>query len=139
MIAAKPNLPWHAFRRKTLFWILFWVSLPYSLVVLGVLRLCRDPRLRLRTILVGATLAALVVGYAASYYQLSRRGMQEANRMGLSGFLYVPFSEAAASQDLTKHRRHAVIYAPLNALDQAWFKSKGPVQGIMWRLAPAGS
>jgi hypothetical protein len=92
-------------------------------------------RLGLRTPFVMAAFATIVLAYAGSYYQLSRRGQLEAQSRGLPGFLYVPFEEAAATQDLSKHHRLAVFYAPINFLDRSLFPSHSPVDGIMWRLA----
>lgn len=97
MLPATPRLPWYSFRWKTIGWIFFWTLLPYSLVVLGLVRLGRNPRLSRRAILVGATVAAMFLAYVGSYYELSRRGLQEANALGLNGFLYVSFTEAEAN------------------------------------------
>jgi hypothetical protein len=78
---------------------------------------------------------SLLFAYAGSYYRLSRRGMHEARELGISGFLYVPFAEAAASEDLTRHYALATFYAPLNGIDRAVFGAPSPWICIMWRLS----
>lgn len=137
MVLAVSRPPWYSFQWKTIGRIFFWTLLPWSLVVLGILRLGQRLRLSPGTLLAGAILEGLFVVYVGSYYVLSRRGMQEAPSVGLDGyFLYVPFSQAQASHDLTRHRRLAAVYAPLNALDQAWFQGDRPAGHIMWTLGP---
>jgi hypothetical protein len=79
--------------------------------------------------------AALAFSYIGSYYRLSRRGMHEAAEFGVPGFLYVAFREAAATEDLSRHLALAVVYAPLNWLDQRIFGAPAPVVCIMWRLS----
>src|SRR5687768_6904939 len=50
-------------------------------------------RFQLRTLFLAITAAAILAAYVGSYYRLSRRGLAEAQRYGLAGFLYVPFAE----------------------------------------------
>jgi len=84
---------------------------------------------------------ALVIGlvlttmYVGSYYRLSRRGLREASGCGLSGFLYVPYVEAEATEDLSKHRSIGRFYAPINQLDRLFYRDHYPVECIMWRLS----
>ena len=63
----------------------------------------RRPQISLRKLIVLVALTCLLLSYMMSYYRLSRRGMSEAKDYGIAGFLYVPFTEAAASEDLTRH------------------------------------
>lgn len=85
--------------------------------------------------MVGVAVSALAFSYVGSYYRLSRRGMREAGEYGLSGFLYVPFRQAAATEDLSRHLVLSVVYAPLNWLDRRLYGTPGPVICIMWRLS----
>jgi hypothetical protein len=78
---------------------------------------------------------SLAFAYVGSYYRLSRRGMSEAPVYGYRGFLYVPFAEAAASEDLTRHYCLAAFYAPLNWVDRQFFGGESPVVCIIWRLS----
>jgi len=80
-------------------------------------------------------LCSLLMAYAGTYYHLSRRGMHEAREFGIPGFLYVPFAEAAESEDLTRHYALATFYAPLNRVDRAIFGAPSPWISIMWRLS----
>jgi hypothetical protein len=75
--------------------------------------------------------AALASSYVGSYYRLSRQGMREAAEFGIPGFLYVPFREAAATEDLSRHHALAVVYAPLNWLDRRIFGAPGPTVCII--------
>jgi hypothetical protein len=61
--------------------------------------------------------------------------MHEAREVGLTGFLYVPFAEAAASEDLTWHYALATSYTPLNRIDRAISGTPSPWISIMWRLS----
>ena len=101
-------------------------------------RVVRAHRFRfgLRTLLVAVAAAAVLLSYVGSYYRLSRRGFAEAHEVGLAGFLYVPFDEAAATKDLSHHYWLAMVYAPLNWLDQRLFGADGPTQCVMWELSP---
>lgn len=80
-----------------------------------------------------ATLILLI--YSACDYRLSRRGLEEAPRVGLDGFLYVRFAEAAAAEDLTAHRWLALFFAPANRVDRLFNRGHYPVDCIMWRLS----
>jgi hypothetical protein len=88
----------------------------------------------LRTLLLGLMLLGVLSAYVASYYVLSRRGMRESQEIGSKAFLYVPWQEALATRDLTKHRQLTTIYYPLNAIDRSCFGGAAPVLGIMWEL-----
>ena len=93
---------------------------------------------RLRTLIIAVAGFSLALAYVGSYYRLSRRGMREANIYGVPGFLYVPFEEAAASEDLTRHHRLAMFYAPVNWIDQHLLGDhlrKSPTCCILWRLS----
>jgi hypothetical protein len=74
----------------------------------------------------------LLMAYMGSYYHLSRRGMKEARRYHLAGFLYVPADEVFTTRDLSLHHFRTRLYAPMNWLDQTLFKSSGPVRSITW-------
>lgn len=89
--------------------------------------------MRKRIVLVALT--GLLLSYVMSYYRLSRQGMSEAKDYGIDGFLYVPFAEAAASEDLTRHYAMATFYAPLNWIDRALLGAPSPCICIMWRLS----
>jgi len=92
----------------------------------------------LRTLFVVLTMAAVLMAYVGSYYQLSRRGLREAKAQGMEGFLYVPIAEAFATKDLSKHYFRARIYAPLNWVDQKVFGGEGPIGCILWELSKRG-
>ena len=94
----------------------------------------RHCSLNLRLLLVAGILVAACL-YVGSYCRLSREGMREAKEFELEGFLYVPFDEAAATEDLTKHHQLASFYAPLNWIDRTIFGADGPTKGILWRIA----
>ncbi len=89
---------------------------------------------RLRTLLIGVTLLAVVCAYVGSYLRLSRRGMRECKAVGMEGFLYIPLDEAAATHDLSTHYRLMIFYAPLNWCDREFFGGAEPIRGIMWSL-----
>jgi len=76
----------------------------------------------------------LVLAYAGSYHHLSRRGLSEGVDYGVDGFLYVPFQEAQATEDLSRHLWLARFYAPANWVDRRFFGGAGPVECIMWRI-----
>jgi hypothetical protein len=84
--------------------------------------------------LIGVAIVLLLL-YGASYYHLSRRGVEEARRYGMTGFLYVPCEEVFQSHDLSKHRRLATFYAPANYVDQLIFHGDGPVRSMSWGLS----
>ena len=92
------------------------------------------PQFSLRLILVLCVVFGLLFAYAGSYYRISRRGMREAEEFGLAGFLYIPFREAAATHDLTRHYWLRRFYAPANLIDQRAFGAPGPIDGITWGL-----
>ena len=79
-------------------------------------------------------LISLFFAYAGSYYRLSRRGLAEARNYGFKGFLYVPFDDAARTQDLTRHDTLAIFYSPLNGLD-CIFCGGQPLAQIMFGLS----
>jgi hypothetical protein len=95
----------------------------------------RRLRVSLRGLIKLVALSGLLLAYIGSYHRLSRRGMREAPEYGISGFLYVPVAEAAASEDLSRHHALAIFYAPLNWIDRAAFGAPGPCDCIMWRLS----
>ena len=98
----------------------------------------RLPRVRftVRRMMIWVVVAAMAMTYVISYYQLSRRGIREAADFGITGFLYVPVSEAAARQATPPwHYVLALVYAPLNWIDQNLFGAPPPASGIMWRLS----
>ncbi|HWE35693.1 MAG TPA: hypothetical protein VG406_03910 [Isosphaeraceae bacterium] len=99
----------------------------------------RRPRVRftIRRLMVVVALVALALAYVTSYAFLRRRGLREAAESGAPGFLYVPFAEAAAHEDLTKHYIFMFLYVPLNELDRRFFGGPAPVICIMWRLSAA--
>jgi hypothetical protein len=79
---------------------------------------------------------SLAMAYVRSYYRLSRRGKEEASVFGLKGsFLYVPFEEAPASEDLSWHFCLAIFCAPANWIDKPFFGGKSPPQRAIWRLS----
>ena len=91
-------------------------------------------RLRLWHLL--AFVAALLLPpYVWTYYLLSRRGMAEARKYNLRGFLYVPLDDALKTQDLSRHHARMRLYAPLNWIDQKLFDAPGPVAGFTWGLS----
>ena len=92
-------------------------------------------RSRLWLSLLTLVVALLLVLYVGSYYNLSRRGMQEARAYHMHGFLYVPADEVFATRDLSQHYFRVRLYAPLNWLDQTLFGGDGPVRDIMWGLS----
>jgi hypothetical protein len=95
----------------------------------------RRLQISMRRLVVLVGLSSLLLVYVESYRRLSHRGMREAQEFGIAGFLYVPFAEAAASEDLTRHYALATFYAPLNWIDRAIFGAPSPYVCIMWRLS----
>jgi hypothetical protein len=93
-------------------------------------------RFTLHTLFILLTIAALFSAYLGSYCSLRRRGMEEALAWGNHpvGFLYVSWDEAAASRDLSKHHRLALVYYPLNRLDHLLFGTPGSIRGVTWDL-----
>jgi hypothetical protein len=100
--------------------------------------MAQPARSRFRFGLRGAMIAFVLLGvlfaYFNSYYRISRRGMREASQLELAGFLYVPFEEAAARQDLSTHHAMAIFCGLANWIDQAVTGAPGPVSGICWSL-----
>jgi hypothetical protein len=93
-------------------------------------------RLRFRFWLLVTLVVGLLLGvYVGTYYHLSRRGMQEARKYHLAGFLYVPAEEVFTTKDLSRHHFRAGLYAPLNWLDRTFFGGTGPVRSITWGLS----
>ena len=90
------------------------------------------PQFSLRLMLVLCVVLGLLFAYAGSYYRLSRRGMRQAEEFGLAGFFYIPFHEAAATHDLTRHHYLAIFFAPANWIDHELFGAPGPTRGITW-------
>jgi hypothetical protein len=82
-----------------------------------------------RFLIVGA-LALLLVLYVGSYFYLSRRGMQEAKKYNMPGFLYVPLEEVSQDKNLTRHYFLSKLYYPLNKVDQLLLHAKGPIVGM---------
>ena len=96
----------------------------------------RQRRLNRLAVFLSVYAFAILVAYVASYACLSPIGMRESRPQGcLDGFLYIPFEEASAKEDLTAHHRLATFYAPLNWIDREVFGGGSPILGIMWRLA----
>lgn len=87
-----------------------------------------------RAICLAVVLLIASFAYVESYYLISRRGLRESSELQLEGFLNVPASEAAATENLTTHHRLARFYAPMNWLDRTFLNGRAPVQGIMWRI-----
>ncbi|AGA24738.1 hypothetical protein Sinac_0290 [Singulisphaera acidiphila DSM 18658] len=92
-------------------------------------------KISLRRLIGIVIVCSLMFTYAGSYYRLSRRGMHQAQEFGLPGFLYVPFEDAAASENLTWHYTLATFYAPINWIDRAVFGAPSPWISITWRLS----
>ncbi|MHC5543551.1 hypothetical protein ACYOEI_35455 [Singulisphaera rosea] len=90
---------------------------------------------RVRVLIVVEALSALMMAYVGSYYRLSRRGMDEAQKYGLPGFLFVPMADAAESRDLGYHYAIATFYEPLNWIDRMFFGTPSPWLSIHWRLS----
>jgi hypothetical protein len=88
-------------------------------------------RFTVRRMMVAVAVFELAFCYVGSYYRLSRQGMREAAEYGMPGFLYVPFQEASAVEDLSRHHALAAVYAPLNWLDRCIFGAPGPTTCIM--------
>lgn len=92
-------------------------------------------RFQLRTLLLLITALALLASYVGSYYRLSRRGMAEARRYGLAGFLYVPVADSDQSNGVRRHGLLTIAFAPLNIVDQQLFGGKRPVSGMIVGLS----
>jgi hypothetical protein len=90
---------------------------------------------RIRLWLLTAVGVLLFVPYVGSYCYLSRRGMQEARRYNMRGFLYVPADEVFKTHDLSRHAFRMRLYAPLNWVDRTLFKGDGPAGGFTWGLS----
>jgi hypothetical protein len=93
--------------------------------------------MRVHTLLVLVALAAVLLGYAGSYYRLSRRGMREAPEYGLEGFLYVPIEPMASGDDAVwraayaKHLALMWFFMPANWLDHQVLGNPEAVECLM--------
>ncbi len=92
-------------------------------------------RWQLPRLLLLAVGLALGVAYVGSYGHLSRRGMREAERYGMKGFLYISVKEACEKKDLSRHHALAVLYTPLNWVDRTLLGAAGPGCGFTWGLS----
>jgi hypothetical protein len=92
-------------------------------------------RFTVRTLMIAVAVSSFAFAYVGSYYRLSRRGVQEAAEYGYSGFLYIPFEEARACEDLSRHHALARVYVPLNWIDRNLFGGPWPMLCIMWRVS----
>ena len=81
------------------------------------------------------TAVLLVAIYIGSYVYLSRRGLHEAGKYGMDGFLYVPLDEAVQSKDLSRHQYLKLLYMPLNVIDHAVLGTNEPVVCMMFDLS----
>jgi hypothetical protein len=88
----------------------------------------------LQSLLAAFVFLSLFMAYAGSYYRLSRRGVAEAKKYELPGFLYVSADEVFAAKDLTKHYQRRVFYEPANWIDRKFFGGPGPVLSIIFDL-----
>ena len=86
-------------------------------------------RCRVRTLIVTIAGLSLVFAYVGSYHRLSRRGLREASVYGSPAFFYVPWEEAIASRDLSRHYRLAAFYAPVNWVDRTLLGGPYPWRG----------
>ena len=51
-------------------------------------------------------------------------------------FFYVPIAEVGpGTPGLSRHYQLSTLYAPLNALDRAWFGGAQPIGGMTWGLS----
>ena len=89
----------------------------------------------LRGLLLAVVLASLLASYVGCYYRLSRRGMREAAECEMDGFLYLPVDEVVATEDLTRHHRRAVFFAPANWVDRCLFGGPVPATDILFHLS----
>ena len=92
-------------------------------------------RFRLRSAFIVLTCVCLFTAYGGTYYQLSRRGMQEAEKYDMDGFLYVPMDDAFASEDLSAHYRRCTLFAPANWIDYNLLGGTTPIVSIIFRLS----
>jgi hypothetical protein len=92
------------------------------------------PKLGLRGLMILVLISSLAICYVTSYVRLSRRGLREAQFYGMEGFLYVPFAEAQATEDLSRHYALSTFYAPVNWIDRTFLGGPGPTLCIMWRV-----
>ena len=80
-------------------------------------------------------MAVLVFVYVGSYAYLSRRGMREAKKYDMGGFLYVPLDDALQSHDLSRHRFLMFLYGPLSSIDHEILGTDGPALCMMFDLS----
>jgi len=59
----------------------------------------------------------LLLAYVGSYLLLSRRGFAEAERYGMKGFFYVPYSDTTAWR--ISNKACIVLFWPLQKIDQS--------------------
>lgn len=71
--------------------------------------------------------------YIGSYLHLSRRGMEEAERLGMPYFFYCPLADLVPYQDLPLQHSWAVfVFDPINQIDRMWFGGSTPCHGVTW-------
>lgn len=95
----------------------------------------REPVRLLLVNLAKLIVVLLVATYIGSYVYLSRRGLHEAAKYGMDGFLYVPLDEAVQSKDLSRHQYLKLLYMPLNVIDHAVLGTNEPVTCMMFDLS----
>jgi hypothetical protein len=92
-------------------------------------------RFRLRTLIVAVAACSLLLAYVSSYHRLSRRGLRESVQYGIDGFFYHPFAEWMQTHDITKQRRLAALYWPINRIDRWVSWGKHPADNISWEIS----
>ena len=89
----------------------------------------------LRTLVAVAAITVTgISAYVATYYHLSRRGLEEKADFDMEGFLYTPLAEASATHDLTLHYQLRTFFAPANYIDRHMFGGPQSISGITWSL-----
>lgn len=85
-------------------------------------------------VFLAAVLAGLSI-YISSYAYLVRRGVRQADSIGLKGFLYVPIADPIEESEWSRHLVLLKLYWPLNQFHQKCFEGPPPLRGGVFKLA----
>jgi len=82
-----------------------------------------------------AVTTVLLLFYIGSYYCLSRRGMDEAERYHGAGFLYISMENALTNKSLFWHHVLRYLYMPVNCIDRTCFRGQAPTIDMLFHLS----
>ena len=78
----------------------------------------------------------LLVGYVGSYAYFYRRGVAEADAVGLPYFFYAPVAEVFSRNPSRQQEWLGPLYKPVNHLHRSWFGGRAQCSGFTMWLAP---